>query len=101
MLADELPSAAPDRRVAEVLPVERAWLDRGAAEHWEHATPLERQRLTARISRRVRDAGGLEHGRNDVGQLKRRVDDAGLDPAARPMNDQRSRDAALVHPALV
>ena len=101
MLADELPRSAPDRRVAEVLPVERARLDRAAPERRQHAAPLERQRVASRISRRVRHLSRFEDGRNDVGELERRMEDARLDPAVRPVNDQRRRDAALVHPSLV
>src|SRR4029450_3104047 len=101
MLPHRLPAAAPDRGVAEVLPVERTRLDRAAPERREHATPLERQRMAPWVHRRVLDARRLEHGWNAIGELERRPNDARLDPAARPMDDQRRRDATLVHPALV
>src|SRR5438552_3735629 len=41
VFANQLPSSAPDRRVAEMLPVERARLDGAASERREHAAALE------------------------------------------------------------
>ena len=53
-------------------------------------------------SRRVCGAGHVEDRRHDVRQVARRVADrARLADAARPVHDQRRRDAALVDPVLV
>src|SRR3569833_512313 len=98
VLADELPIAAPDRRVADVLPVQRRVLRVAAAQCRERATPLGGEHRTVRVG----DADRVEERGEHVGELERRGDDpaAGQAPA-RPGHDQGGRDAALVHPPRV
>ncbi len=96
-------TAEPDRRIASMLPEQAAprieRLRRGIA---ATCCGLPAVPVPSDGRRRVSRAGRLDDGRHQIHQLERLLHHrAGWQPGRRPVQDQRGRDPALMHPALV
>jgi transposase len=100
-LPHQLPIAKPHRCVALVLPED--WLRPvpvRAIEQWQQALAVESLQCGVTGLRWVGDARGGEDGRQQVDDVSWGVRNPARPDAARPMGNERRRDAALVNPML-